>query len=477
MFNRREFLVFSAVGAAAGLTAACSSDNNQQSGTGKALDVALKPSETEIDLGGVKVKTWAYNGQVPAKEIRLRKGEELRATLTNNLPGADTSVHWHGLAIPNPMDGVPPLTQKATPPGQKFDYHFTPPDAGTYWFHSHVGVQLDRGLYGPLIIEDPNERVQYDDELVLVLDDWVDGVDGQTPDKVWEELQRTGMPPMAPMGPTAGVSPTSPIGEDGGDVNYRYYLINGRVTTDPVVKDYRAGQKIRLRIINSGSDTAFRVGVPGVPMMVTHTDGFPVEQKQTDSVILGMGERVDAIITVNSSVPVVAAAEKKDGFAQLNMRVGGAASSVNVGEYLNALRGGIPLDTATLTPVPDVILPQRAPDQTVDLKLGGPVKPYTWTINGQTYDPNKPGIALKANQRVQIRYVNESKMFHPMHLHGHTFQVMQGDKPGPRKDTVLVAPLATVDTIIDTNNPGKWIDHCHNTYHLESGMAVYFDYS
>ncbi len=482
MIDRREFLVLSAIGAAAGMSAACASPTVEQSpptsagADGKVLDVALNASATDIDLGGVNVQTWAYGGQVPAKEIRLRKGEELRATLTNELQGADTSVHWHGLAIPNPMDGVPPLTQQATPPGQMFDYRFVVPDAGTYWFHSHVGTQLDRGLYGPLIIEDPDERVDYDDELVLVLDDWVDGT-GRNPDQVFEQLRRTGMAPMGPMGPGAGVTPTSPIGEDGGDVNYPYYLINGRVTTDPMVKDYRAGQRVRLRIINAGSDTAFRVGVPGTPMTVTHTDGFPVEPKQTDSVILGMGERVDATVTANSSAPIVAAAEKKDGYAQLNLRVDGTASNVNVAEFLTTLRGGVTLDTATLTPAPDVILPQRNPDQTVELRLGGPIQPYTWTINGEVYDPTKEGIAVKPGQRVQIRYINDSKMFHPMHLHGHTFQVMQAARPGPRKDTVLVPPLAAVDTVFDTDNPGKWIDHCHNTYHLESGMAVYFAYT
>ena len=122
-------------------------------------------------------------------------------------------------------------------------------------------------------------------------------------------------------------------------------------------------------------------------------------------------------------------------------------------------------------------LPQRKPDQTFDLRLAGPVPPYTWTINGQVYDPTKDGLPVKPGQRVQVRYINESKMFHPMHLHGHTFQVMSNGRPMARKDTVLVPPLATVDTVFDANNPGKWIDHCHNTYHLESGMAVYFTYT
>ena len=441
----------------------------------KAVDVALTAGETDLRVGGLQWRTWAYDGQVPAREIRLRKGQTLRAAVTNNLP-ADTSVHWHGLAIPNPMDGVPPLTQQPIAAGQRFTYEFVVPDSGTYWFHSHVGTQLDRGLYGPLIIEDPDERADYDDELALVLDDWIDGT-GTNPDKVFEQLQKTGMPSMGPMGGDAGVTPTTPLGDDGGDVTYPYYLINGRIPGDPQTVDYRAGQRVRLRIINAGSDTAFRVGVPNTKMTVTHTDGFPVIARDTDSVVLGMGERVDATVTVNSSVPVIAAAERKDGYAQLNLRANGTPSNVNVEQFVTTLRNSQPLDTATLSAAPEVQLPQRKPDQTFDLRLAGPVPPYTWTINGQVYDPTKDGLPVKPGQRVQVRYINESKMFHPMHLHGHTFQVMSNGRPMARKDTVLVPPLATVDTVFDANNPGKWIDHCHNTYHLESGMAVYFTYT
>jgi len=245
------------------------------------------------------VRTWAHNGRVPAREIRLRKGQTLRAAVTNKLPDP-TTVHWHGLAIPNPMDGVPVLTQPAIASGQSFTYEFEPPDSGTYWLHSHVGTQLDRGLYGPLIIEDPNEKGDYDDELVVVLDDWIDGT-GTNPDQVLENLKKNGMAKMGPADPGAGVTPTTPLGDDGGDVTYPYYLINGRVTKDPQVVDYPAGACIRLRVINAASDTAFRVAVPGTAMTVTHTDGFPVVARQTDSVILGMGERVDATITLNTS--------------------------------------------------------------------------------------------------------------------------------------------------------------------------------
>src|ERR1700757_1955068 len=191
MHDRRSFLMLCAAGTAGACSRSgdTSAPRSSSTGSSKPVDVTLAAGETDIHPGGLDWPTWAYDGRVPAKEIRLRRGETLRAAVTNNLP-ADTSVHWHGLAIPNPMDGVPVLTQPATTPGQRFNYQFVVPDSGTYWFHSHEGTQTDRGLYGPLIIEDPNEHGNYDDELVLVLDDWIDGT-GTDPDQVLANLKKT----------------------------------------------------------------------------------------------------------------------------------------------------------------------------------------------------------------------------------------------------------------------------------------------
>ena len=474
--DRRTFLRAGAIGAFAGGAAltACSR-------AGRPAPDIMTAAQTDIDLGaGIVVSTWAWNGQVPAREIRLSRGQTLQITLANELPEPST-IHWHGLAIPNDMDGVPVLTQEAVAPGSTFDYQFVVPDAGTYWAHPHYGSQLDRGLYAPVIIEDPADGADYDDELTLVIDDWLDGT-GTNPNEVFENLRRTGMEPMDPGGP--GVSPTMPLGQDGGDVTYPYFLINGRVPADPVVVEYPPGRRIRLRIINAGGDTAFRVGIPGVPLLVTHTDGFPVIPRQTDSVLLGMGERADAIITLgDSSVPVVAAAYGKDGWAQLNLRVdnAAAASAADVQRFAAGLNSQVPLDTATLQPTEADTLPAAEPTQTLDLRLGGPLAPYTWVINDLVYDPEAPGLPVRPAQRTRIRYINDSMMFHPMHLHGHTFQVQGAGGPLARKglarkDTVLVPPQATVVADFDTDNPGNWITHCHNEYHLEAGMATYLQY-
>jgi multicopper oxidase len=477
MIDRRGFLVLSAMGAVTGVAGACSSrpQDSTTADTSEPSPVVanMTPAETDVDLGGVTVRTWTYTGTVPAKEIRLKKGGRLESVVTNRLP-RETTVHWHGLAIPNGMDGVPVLTQPAIAPNDTFRYHFTVPDAGTYYIHSHVGTQLDRGMYGPLIIEDPDDGKGYDDELVVVLDDWIDGT-GTTPDQVLENLRKTGMKPMEAGGPMVG--PTTPLGMDGGDVTYPYFLINGRTAKDPQVMDYRAGQRIRLRIINAGADTAFRVAVPGTQLTVTHTDGYPVVPRRVGSVILGMGERADAVVTVGSSVPLIAVPEGKDGHAQLNLRVAGASSNVDVDAFVKTLRTSEVLNTALLEAAPDVILPQRVPDATLDLSLAGPLDGYDWPINGKLYDPPQNGLPVQMGKRVRLRYVNESMMFHPIHLHGHTFQVVAAGGKGPRKDTVLVPPKETVEVDFDTNNPGRWIVHCHNDYHLNSGMATFLEYA
>ncbi len=140
--------------------------------------------------------------------------------------------------------------------------------------------------------------------------------------------------------------------------------------------------------------------------------------------------------------------------------------------FVAELRRQAPLNTATLAPDPAVALPARPVDTSVDLALQGPVAPYAWPINGKLYDPPRDGIPLKAGSRVRMRYLNQTSMYHPMHLHGQTFQVVGG----PRKDTVLVPPKQAVEVDFDTDNPGRWIVHCHNDYHLNAGMATFIEY-
>ncbi|ODU22187.1 MAG: copper oxidase [Pseudonocardia sp. SCN 72-51] len=503
-WGRRDFLQLGAAAATAGVLAACGAGGRggatgqlvgpdsprvaaveavRRDGGGRLVPVSLQARPLQLDLAGRTVSTWGYGGQVPGPAIRVRKGEVLRVSTANGLP-APTTVHWHGIALRNDMDGVPDLTQKQIAAAGSFTYEFAVAHAGTYWFHPHVGTQLDRGLYAPLIIEDPDERADYDTELVVVLDDWIDGT-GTDPDKVLAGLAAKGMPAMGSMGDMSGgmsmggmgVSADAPLGTDGGDVTYPYYLVNGRVAADPQSVDYRPGTRVRLRIINAAGDSAFRVAVPGSPLTVTHTDGFPVAPRQADALLIGMGERIDAVITVGDvSVPLLAAPYGKDGYAQLVLRSGGKPVSGSAQNAAAALPKMAVLDTATLSATDPVALAPREPDISYDLRLAGPGDKYTWTINEKTYNPAQ-GLPVQEGQRVRLRYINNSMMFHPMHLHGHTFAVRgRSGAYTARKDTVLVAPMATVEVDFDADNPGQWLTHCHNIYHGEAGMMTVISY-
>ncbi|MCX5583060.1 multicopper oxidase family protein [Streptomyces erythrochromogenes] len=459
--------------------------------------VKLTAVETPLDLGGRTVKSWAFGDRLPGQEVRITAGDTLALTLANNLPEA-TSIHWHGLAMRNDMDGVPGLTQRPIKAGASFDYRFAVPHPGTYWFHPHSGVQQDRGLYAPLIVEDPKEPLKYDKEWVIVLDDWVDGVDGSTPDAVLAELSK-GMGGMD-MGDSGGMGghdmsnmsmsatatpapkPSSPsrmmmgatsdlLGGDAGDVAYPHYLINGRTPEAPQTFQAKPGDRLRLRIINAGGDTAFRIALGGHKLTVTHTDGFPVEQTEADAVLVGMGERYDVLVTAGDGVfPLTALAEGKNRTALALLRTGGGAApqaSVRPKELDAKV-----LQASQLRAAESVRLDSRRPDRTIELKLTGTMEKYDWAINGKKYDPAQR-YPVRSRERVRLSFVNGTKMWHPMHLHGHTFALGNG---GARKDTAIVLPGKTLDVDFDADNPGLWMIHCHNVYHAESGMMTALGY-
>jgi len=514
--SRRQFLVVSgSVAASATLIGACGSsdavgssdpavaeaERRRRAGGGATRDVQLTAAEVTVDLGGRKATTWAYNGAVPAPEIRVRRGDVLRAKLTNRL-AEPTSIHWHGLALRNNMDGVPGTTQKPVEPSDDFTYEFAVPDAGTFWFHPHSGVQLDKGLYGALIVEDPAEPGRYDRELVVVLDDWTDGV-GETPEAILRRLTggsgMAGMGGMHDMGGTGGMhdmggtggmhdtggtggmqgmamATSALLGGDAGDVTYPLFLLNGRPPTDPASFEAKPGERIRMRLINAGADTAFRVALGGHRLQVTHTDGFPVDPVDVDAVLLGMGERYDATVTVTGSgaFPLVALAEGKNAQALAVLRSGSGdpppadAHPAELDGRLLVL-GDLKADqTAALT--------AGKPDRTHQVVLTTDRDRYRWRINGRTFDDRVP-LGLRQGQRVRLIFDNRTSMFHPMHLHGHTFQVVgPAGAPGPRKDTVIVRPDEQIAVDLIADNPGQWVLHCHNIYHMEAGMMTTLSY-
>ncbi|MFF3401569.1 multicopper oxidase family protein [Streptomyces sp. NPDC002659] len=470
-------------------------------GSGPVRAVKLTATPTPLDLGGgLTVTSWAYGDRLPGQEVRVTAGDTLALTLANHLPQS-TSLHWHGLALRNDMDGVPGLTQNPVRPGGSFAYRFTVPDPGTYWIHPHSGLQQDRGLYAPLIVEDPREPLAYDKEWVVVLDDWVDGVDGSTPEAVLAELrhgmgERSGhdmpmdMPMESPMetpSPTARAKSPSRmmmgatsrlLGGDAGDVAYPYYLVNGRTAEDPSVFRAGPGDRIRLRIINAGGDTPFRVALGGHELTITHTDGFPVRHAKADALILGMGERYDVLVTAGDGVfPLTAVAEGKDApgreAAAMALLRTGSGSAPTASVRPKELSGRL-LTPNRLRAAESVALPARKPDRLIRLRLTGGMTKYNWAFNGKPYTPGRRH-PVRAGERVRLVFFNSTRMWHPIHLHGHTF-ALAGVPDGPRKDTAGLLPNRTVVVDFDADNPGLWMTHCHNVYHSESGMMTVLGY-
>ena len=264
------------------------------------VSATITAAPVTVSIGGREVETWAFGDRPGDGGIRANVGDVLQATFRNELTAANT-LHWHGIALRNDMDGVHDLTQMGVEPGGEFTYRFTMPDAGTYWFHPHMGLELDRGLYAPLIILDPNDPVVSDVDATLMLDDWLDGY-GRTQQDVLDELQAGGgghaghmggMGDMGSMNSSGGMGDMSGMAGMGGlngDVAYPLHVINGRGPDDRDTITARPGQRVRLRLINAGSDTAYRVAVGGHRLTVTHADGFPVNPVEVDTLLLGMGE-------------------------------------------------------------------------------------------------------------------------------------------------------------------------------------------
>jgi len=451
--------------------------------TGRTVTARLIPGHADIDLGGARARTVAYNNQVPGPLIRANVGDELAVAVENALDHR-SSVHWHGIALRNDMDGAMPASPDIEP-AQSFTYRFTSSFPGSYWAHPHTGMDTDYGLYLPVIIDDPAEPGRYDAEWVVMLDDWTDGV-GSSPEEIFRGLRSMSMggngymPGMGGMGPRSGTrgvggaGTSELLGGDGGDVNYPYYLINGRIPAAPTTFTAKPGQRIRIRIINAAADTAFRVALAGHRMTVTHTDGFPVTQTDVDALLLGMGERYDVTVTTGDGVfPLVAAAEGKNALSRalLSTSPGSAPEEGFRPPELNGRVG----TADTFTAAPEVLLNPK-PTDALEVRLTGSMMHYDWAINGQPYDRSVP-LTIHQGQSATMTFVNNTTMWHPMHLHGHTFQVLRSDgSPGPRKDTVVVKPRQTVAVKLVADNPGTWMLHCHNGYHMGAGMMTSLDY-
>ncbi|UWW08176.1 multicopper oxidase family protein [Mycolicibacterium brumae] len=441
--------------------------------SGRTVQAVLTAKPQAVDLGGVIAQTQAYSPELPGPLLRAKVGDQLEVTVVNEL-SKPTSLHWHGLALRNDMDGAEPATPNIAQ-SERFTYRFTAPHPGTYWAHPHTPLDADRGLYVPVVIDAADEATDYDAEWIVMIDDWTDGV-GRSPEQVFEDLNK-------PMGHMPGMHSMEGMGEQsdsllgaGGDVTYPHHVINGRIPSAPTSFRATPGQRIRMRIINAGADTAYRIALGGHTMTITHTDGFAVQPVETDAVLVGMGERYDAIVTAGDGVfPLVAAAEGKDGLARANL-VTAEGHAPEAGFRPAELTGRV-LTIDELRSDPSVDLGALQDPVELSAALTGGMGSYDWGINGKRH-PDIDPFRIGMGDNAVITFANHTMMWHPMHLHGHTFQVLRPDgSRGPRKDTVIVKPMEAVKVALVANNPGTWLLHCHNTYHMDAGMMTQLNYT
>lgn len=480
--TRRRFLAFAACtgGARALVGGALAAPVVVRAAEGQPLrEFRRSAAPTEIDfgrLGGRQV--WAYDGQYPGREIRVREGERIRIVVDNRLP-EPTTVHWHGVPVPNAMDGVPGLTQSPIAPGSSFTYEFDAKPAGSYLYHSHQGLQIDRGLVGSLVVEERSPHVAYDRDYTLVLDDLLPG---DPPEMTSAEGGRSSRGRMGGgmmrgmgggmMGGTGGMMGGRGMGAMMGSLgipDYLALLVNGRPPPDPPVFDVKRSERVRLRLLNPSGATTYRVAIAGHRMSVSHADGRPVKPVAVDALAIGMGERYDVIVEARNPGAWVIAGAPLQGSpapARAILRYLDARSAPPAAnQEPEGLRGGRLLGLEDLEAV-ERDDEARRPDREVALVLSGGMMSSAWTIGGQIY-PDADPIEIRRGDRVRFRMRNMSMGLHPMHLHGHFFRVGRA-----WKDTVLVPPhMGQVSFEFRADNPGRWFFHCHNAYHMEMGMA------
>lgn len=453
---------------------------------GNTKEIAVTLQEAEIEYApGKCMKSFTIGSTVPGQLIEARQGERLRITVHNQLPEA-SSLHWHGVPLPNPMDGVPGVTQEPIPVGGKFVYEYAAEPSGTFMFHSHSGLQLDRGVYAPLIFRDANETTPYDREYTLLFDDWLT----ENPDDVMKKLMHGegmghgghDMAGIEGMNGREGMSGGMEMDDNGVDVIYPTFLLNGKTSEIAEPLRVKQGDRVRLRLINPSGATSYRVVLDGHRLTVTHADGNPVQPIEVDALEVGMGERYDVFFTANNpGVWALMAASPEDprGRVRTLVRYEGATGTPPPVDFMpSALKSGKSLRYADLVAaVPGEDLSAK-PDRVLELVLNGSMMPYRWTINDQAF-PEADPLEISKGERVRLRMVNKSKMRHPMHLHGHFFRLLNtagGTQQAPAKDTVIVNAKETVEVEFLADNPGKWAFHCHHAYHMEAGMMRVFAY-
>ncbi len=469
----------------------------------KVVDYQLVVAEEWWAPAGMKpVRSLLLNGSLPGPTLRFRVGDSARITVTNQLLKEETSVHWHGLLLPNAQDGVPRLTTPPIRPGASHVFEFPLKHPGTYWYHSHTGLQEQRGVYGSIIVESRNgDAMKADSEQVIVLSDWTQ----ESPAEVmrtlmtgndWYAIRKGNAQSIA------GAARSGALGDyfqrersrmapmDVSDVAYDGFLINGQ---RQIELSGKPGSKMRLRVINAAASTYFYLSSSSGPMLVVAADGPDIEPVSLDRILMGMAETYDIMVTVPKNGRCELRATAQDGSGHTSAFFGNgelkpaqdpprphlysmddmlAGSLVAMEGDGGSQEARPPSPYRLLHATSTTALPRNASRRTLELRLTGDMERYIWAINGKTAREDGV-IQVKRGEILRFELVNDTMMHHPMHLHGHFFRVIDGDQDerAPLKHTVDVPPMGrrTIEFLADQQ--GDWLFHCHLLYHMHAGMS------
>jgi CopA family copper-resistance protein len=535
-------------------------------------DIALTVAHLTRTIDGTRSHAIGINGTSPAPLIRLKQGQQVRLSVTNSLD-EETSIHWHGLLVPFQMDGVPGISFPGIPARSTFTYDFPVVQAGTYWYHSHSGLQEQMGHYGPIVIDPAGaDPIVSDREHVIVLSDH----SPLHPHAIFRRLKLQGgyfnYQKQTLGGLLAGRD--QPAGErrmwggmrmdptDVSDVTGATYtyLVNGHGPADNWTALFTPGERVRLRIINASAMTNFNVRIPGLKMTVVQADGQNVRPVAVDEFQIAVAETYDVIVEPAAPVAhtLVAEAWDRSGMARATLapRVGMVAAvpalrrrplatmkdmgmgdmaamdhgamggmagmdhgampgmdkpaqapagdapmpamSHSMRDFANA--PGLPKTPTvqTVAPMPmdrtgeppqglsdtghtvlvyrDLVALDRNPDlrgptRQLQIHLTGNMERYMWAFDGVKLNEVKAPIPFRQGERVRVTLVNDTMMAHPIHLHGHFFELVTGHGDhAPRKHTINVAPGGTATFDLTADAVGDWAFHCHMLYHMHAGM-------
>ncbi|GGE20940.1 copper-binding protein [Polymorphobacter glacialis] len=509
-------------------------------------DIKLSIGHAPLRVGGRTSHAIAVNGTVPGPLIRLKEGQDVRISVTNTL-AEDSSIHWHGLLLPFQYDGVPGVSFPGIKPGETFVYEFPIRQSGTYWYHSHSGLQEAMGHFGSMVIDPAGiDRVGFDREHVLVLSDW----SAMHPHAILKKLKQnggnfnfqkqtlggllTGKDQSAAERRMWGKMRMDPT--DISDVTGAIYtyLVNGHGPDENWTGLFAPGERVRLRIVNAAAMTNFNVRLPGLAMTIVAADGNLVRPVETDEFQIGVAETYDVIVrpaedraygfiaeSIDRSGMVRATLAPRLGMVapvperrprplltmkDMGMEMAGhdmagmshdmgsmkmpdpsVAPQVRMGPGVATL-AAMPMDRTAERPtgledVPHRVLTYsqlrsldpnpdpRNPSREIDIHLTANMERYMWSFDGVKFSEGAEPLAFRHNERVRVNLINDTMMPHPIHLHGHFFEVVMGEKGHrPVKHTVNVLPGGKVAFDLTADALGDWAFHCHMMLHMHAGM-------